>query len=172
MKQLKEMIDSLGITPGMVAILLVVIIVILIIFLIKVSIDNHKLKKRMSAFMTGRNAKNLEETINELAERVNTYESGYKEVVEKYDTYRLGIRGSYKKMGVVRYDAFKGMKGKLSFALCILDDFDSGFMMNNMKSADGNYTYLKEIIHGKCSQPLGKEEQQALEDAMNCEKFE
>ena len=107
MTQLKEMIDKLGITPGMVAILLVVVIIILIIFLIKVSIDNHKLRKKMSAFMTGRNAKNLEETITELAERVNQYEAGYKEFTEKYEEYRVGIKGSYKKMGIMRYDAFK-----------------------------------------------------------------
>ena len=71
-------------------------------------------------------------------------------------------------MGVVKYDAFKEMGGKLSFALALLNDYNDGFIINAMHSTrEGCYTYVKEIIKGECEVILAEEEKQALEEAIN-----
>ena len=72
---------------------------------------------------------------------------------------------SYKKLGIVKYDAFKEMGGKLSFAICLLNDRNDGFIMNSIHSKDGCYNYVKEIIKGESFLPLGDEEAEALEMA-------
>ena len=70
-------------------------------------------------------------------------------------------------MGLIKYDAFHEMGGKLSFALAMLDGNNTGFVINSMHSREGCYTYIKEIIDGKSYIPLGAEEQKALNQAMD-----
>ena len=69
-------------------------------------------------------------------------------------------------MGIVKYDAFNQMGGQLSFSLCLLDEKNNGFLMNSVHSAEGCYSYTKEIIGGKSKLELGEEEKQALEEAL------
>ena len=58
------------------------------------------------------------------------------------------------------------MGGKLSFSLALLDENNNGFVLNSVHSADGCYSYTKEITNGECAISLGEEEKQALEMAM------
>ncbi len=76
------------------------------------------------------------------------------------------LNHSYQKMGIVKYDAFKEMGGKLSFACAILNENNDGFVLNSIHSKDGCYNYMKEIIKGESFIPLGEEEAEALEQAM------
>ena len=59
------------------------------------------------------------------------------------------------------------MGGNLSFALCMLDDTNTGFILNTMHGRDSSYTYIKEITKGEAYATLGEEEKEALEKAMN-----
>ena len=58
------------------------------------------------------------------------------------------------------------MGGNLSFALCLLDDTNTGFILNTMHGRDSSYTYIKEIIKGEAYATLGEEEKEALDKAM------
>lgn len=149
-----------------------ILTVILMILLIAALIQNRKLKRKYNRFMMGKNCETMENTILQMCRDVKDIKETHQAMQGQLDEMVHGIKSSYKKIGMVRYDAFKGMKGKLSFALCLLDDFNSGFVLNNMKGGDGNYTYMKEIIHGKSIVVLGEEEKQALEEALQCEKYE
>ena len=77
----------------------------------------------------------------------------------------------YKKVGIVKYDAFNEMGGKLSFALAMLDKSNNGYVINAMHSREGCYTYIKEIVKGESYIALGDEEKKALERAINCDSL-
>lgn len=72
----------------------------------------------------------------------------------------------YQKTGLVKYDAFREMSGKLSYALALLDKNNNGFMVNSMYSREGCYSYVKEIIKGESYITLSEEEQEALKMAI------
>ena len=74
------------------------------------------------------------------------------------------------KSKMVRYNAFKDMGGKLSFALSMLNDKKDGYILNCMHGNEGCYVYLKEVLHGEALVALSSEERKALEEALNCEK--
>lgn len=78
----------------------------------------------------------------------------------------------YQKTGLVKYDAFREMSGKLSYAVALLDKEDNGILVNSMYSREGCYSYVKTISGGKCSIEMSEEEQKALKIAVNKEKFE
>ena len=62
------------------------------------------------------------------------------------------------------------MGGKLSFTLSLLNEKDNGFIMNSIHGSDGCYTYIKEIKGGQCNVDLGKEEEEALMQAINSKR--
>ena len=76
------------------------------------------------------------------------------------------MKFGFQKYGLVKYDAFQEMGGKLSFSLAMLDEKNDGFVLNAVHSREGCYTYVKEIIDGNSIITLADEEQQALEAAL------
>ena len=77
---------------------------------------------------------------------------------------------TFHKLGIVKYDAFKEMGGNLSFALCLLDDNNNGFILNTMHGRESSYTYIKEIENGTAYSTLGEEEKQALQKAISSDE--
>ena len=57
------------------------------------------------------------------------------------------MESDYQKLGIVKYDAFNEMGGKLSFALAMLDGNNSGWVINAMHSREGCYTYVKAVSY-------------------------
>ena len=66
---------------------------------------------------------------------------------------------------MVKYDAFDEMGGKLSFALALLDQNNTGIVLNVVHTREGCYTYIKEIIENNSVLVLTEEEKQAMEVA-------
>ena len=67
---------------------------------------------------------------------------------------------------MVKYNAFKGMGGNLSFAIALLDVNNTGFILNSVHSREGCYLYIKMIEKGETDILLGSEEKEALEQAL------
>ena len=76
------------------------------------------------------------------------------------------MKKSFQKYGLVKYNAFKGMGGNLSFAFAMLDYTNSGFVLNCVHSREGCYLYIKVVDMGQTDIVLGNEEQEALEQAL------
>lgn len=55
---------------------------------------------------------------------------------------------SLTKYGIVKYDAFDDVGGKLSFAIALLDKNNTGFILNAIHSRDNCFFYIKEIVKG------------------------
>lgn len=70
------------------------------------------------------------------------------------------------KSATYKYNAFEKMAGNLSFVYVLLNDEDSGFILNGIYSHEGHYLYMKEVINGKSATLLSKEESETLQKAM------
>ena len=125
-----------------------------------------KLKKTYKKFMQGKNAKSLEKEIMGLFEdnkfMKSSIESNKKDIRILYKKFET----TFQKIGIIKYDAFNQMGGKLSFCLALLDENNDGFILNSVHSTEGCYSYTKEIENGTCKISLGDEEQKALNIAM------
>ncbi len=146
------------IVAGVLAILLLIVMILLIVQIVKTG----KLKNRLDKFLIGNDGKSLEKDIIELYEDnkflKNTTEKNKKDIKDLYKK----MESAYQKMGLVKYDAFNQMGGQLSFSLALLDENNNGFVLNSVHSAEGCYSYTKEIRHGECKISLGQEEAEAL----------
>ena len=72
---------------------------------------------------------------------------------------------------IVKYDAFPDVGGRLSFALAMLDEENSGFVLNAIHSREGCYTYIKEIVKGESYVELSDEEAAALDKAIYSDDY-
>ena len=147
-----------------VAALVLILFVLLIITIVNL-VQMKKLKKKYEKFMSGSDAQTLENTITDhLNQSDGLIASNEKN--EKHITQLTNqIKFAFQKVGLVKYDAFQEMGGKLSFSLCLLNEKEDGFIINAMHSREGCYTYIKEIIAGNCVIILSEEEKEALEMA-------
>lgn len=165
-----KLLDRIGLGNLDIAYVLIGILalcLILFIIVIVCLVQLSKTKKRINRFMKGAKAATLESDIVMIKEE-NDYlkrstEQNRKDIRKIYNNLEL----TYQKVGIVKYDAFKEMGGKLSFSLALLNDKDDGFILNSVHSSDGCYSYTKEITAGTCAIDLGEEEKEALEIAIN-----
>lgn len=157
-------IESDYVIIGVVAVSLLLFI-ILFIMLIVTMVKLKKLKKKYNDFMSGTNAKSLEDTLlvrlNQVDDLIAANTTNEKNIEELFNKMKV----AFSKVGLVKYDAFNEMGGKLSFSLALLNESNDGFVMNAVHSREGCYTYMKEIVGGNSIIVLSEEEQEALKMA-------
>ncbi|MFT3983134.1 MAG: DUF4446 family protein [Lachnospiraceae bacterium] len=153
---------GLEMDPGILFIILFVLLITVFIVLFILLGKYSSLKKSYDKFMQGKKAKSLEEEISSVFNDINSLKAAAEK--NKRDIKKIieNLRDTYQRVGIVKYDAFKEMGGKLSFSIALLNDNQTGFILNSVHSSDGCYVYTKEIIEGQCAISLGEEEKKAL----------
>lgn len=158
--------DYIGLDLGYTVVGLVGVSLLLVIWLLVTNIRLDKLKKKYKKFMGGQEAKTLEEQFISRFNELDNLQSVCKQHANSIEKIQENLKITYQKVGIVKYDAFKEMGGKLSFALALLNGENDGYILNSMHSSrEGCYTYIKEIIKGESFVMLSEEEKLALEEA-------
>ena len=157
----------LGFDSDYIIIGLTAVVLILFIMIIVNIVQMKKLKRNYKIFMSGNSAKNLEDTLIKRLDQIDSLIEANEENEQHIQLLFGKMRRTYQKMGLIKYDAFHEMGGKLSFSLAMLDEKDNGFIINAMHTRDGCYTYIKEIVKGESYIVLGEEEKEALRQAVN-----
>ncbi len=161
--------QSLGIADWDIGIIILILLILLFISLIAIIVlivELVKLTRRFNRFTKGRSAKSLENEIAEMFEENTAIIKQTEKNTADIKRIYKALEKTYQKAGLVKYDAFAQMGGKLSFSLCMLNEKNDGFIINSVHGTDGCYTYSKIISDGKCDLALGDEEKKALAIAM------
>ena len=74
----------------------------------------------------------------------------------------IEARTHFKRMSIVRYNAFDGVAGQQSYSMCLLDDNKNGILISNIVGTNSSRSYAVEVKEGEVARPLGDEESQAL----------
>lgn len=157
-------IDSDYIILGVAGVSLLLFIIFFIILCVNIG-QIKKLKKKYIKFMGGSDAKSLETQILEHLELMDGLTASVEENRKNIEKLFKNMKYTFQKVGLVKYDAFNEMGGKLSFSLALLNEENDGFVLNAVHSREGCYTYIKEIVGGNSIIVLAKEEQEALDMA-------
>lgn len=161
-----KLFNEFGIDIGYVVLGMAGIILLMFIMLIVTMAKNSSTRKKYKKFMAGENGKNLEKAILDKFSTVDVLEADVHELSERVEDVSGKLVSSYQKIGLVKYDAFKEMGGKLSFTLALLDEKNNGFLMNSVHSSDGCYSYTKRVKNGDSEIALSNEEKVAIERAI------
>ena len=162
-----DLLSSLGFDPGVILILMMLLMVFVLLYLVSVSIKMTRFQKKYRIFMRGKDAVSLEKAVAQKFLEVDKVIEVTKNQAIEITRIKEILAKTTNKIGIVKYDAFPDVGGKLSFALAMLDDSNSGYVLNAIHSREGCYTYIKEIVNGESYIVLGQEEKEALRQAVN-----
>ena len=167
-----DIFNSIGIGTDLIVIVLLALVVIQFILIFVLLSKTSKLNKRITRFTTGNDGANLEQVIikrfNEIRQVVKNEKNQNNDIKAINDKFLT----TFCKIGLVKYDAFKEMSGKLSFSLALLTENHDGIIITSMHSREGCFTYCKEVTNEESYYILSEEERLALNVAMGTDGAE
>ena len=127
-----------------------------------------KINKNYKSFMKKLgNGNNIEEMLRKYITKVEEVNEKNEEILNYCTRLDKDISLCIKKIGMVRYSAFKDTGSDLSFALALLNDNNDGVLLNGIYSREMSNIYAKQVTQGKTNVKVSDEEKQALEIALN-----
>lgn len=145
------------------AILLMVLFVGFLILLIRTANLNKRYREFMLKLGKG---KNIEEDLENYIYRVEKVEKQNSDLQLVCKEISNQMSGCIQKIGIVRYNAFKDTGSDLSFALALLDENNTGVVMNGIYSREMSNIYAKPVEKGKSSYTISAEEKLAIDKAV------
>lgn len=108
---------------------------------------------------------NLVQTLENILGKQNKHEATIARIAQ--DISKLGEEKKLylQKSAFVRYNPFEETGGDQSFIVAILDGNNSGFVISSLHSRNGTRIYAKQILMGKESHQLSKEEKEVVDKA-------
>ena len=145
------------------------IIILLIGFLISI-INLVKIKNNYKKFLEklGK-GENIQEDLENYMYRVERVEKQNAEILLNIKNIENDVTKCIQKVGIVRYNAFKDTGSDLSFALAMLDENNSGVVLNGIYSREMSNIYAKPVERGNSKYTLSEEEKQAIDKAISSE---
>lgn len=77
------------------------------------------------------------------------------------------VAGVLRNTALVRYDAFPGVSGRMSFSLALLDERGDGVTISAIAGQNDTRVYAKGVTGGKGEHELSPEERQAVSSALD-----
>jgi hypothetical protein len=124
-----------------------------------------KTEKRLKRFFLGKKAKDLEDTINYLAENISSLQKTEKELQEKLTIVNKKLKKSIRGLETIRFNPFPDQGSNQSFAISLLNEEETGVVISSLYSRERMSIFAKPIKNGKSDYELTEEEKEALNKA-------
>ena len=79
---------------------------------------------------------------------------------------QVELDGAVRHVGLVRYDAFEDVGGRLSFSCALLDDRGNGVVVTSINGRQDTRVYAKPVNDAKSAYNLSVEEEEAIRQAL------
>jgi hypothetical protein len=76
------------------------------------------------------------------------------------------IEGAVRRVGLIRYDAFEDVGGRLSFSCALLDEHGTGVVVTSINGRQDTRVYAKPVTNATSSYNLSIEEEEAIRQAL------
>ena len=143
--------------------------------LILVAIGLAALALALSALASGRRRSNQEPVVvddilhgilEDQSNRISRLESAVRALAATDRRQQSDIEGAVRNVGLVRYDAFEDVGGRLSFSCALLDDRGTGVVMTSINGRHDTRVYAKPVSQGLSPYSLSIEEEEAIRKAL------
>jgi hypothetical protein len=127
----------------------------------------RKVEKRLTQITTGIDKVNLEQLVTKYIETLDTCRQDLQKTNATVEQFRRQASTYLRKIGFERFKAFDDTGGDQSFAIAVLDQNNSGFVVSSLYGRNVSKVYSKRIIDGLCENyQLTDEEQRAINQAI------
>lgn len=151
--------------PYIILAMTVLLFVALVVF-ININMKLARMNKRYKKLMMGMEGCNIERIlmghIDEVRETVKKVEAL---AIENKKIDGLAKK-AMQKIGVIRFSAFEGIGGDISFAIALLDYQNNGIVISSIFGREDCRCYAKPIINSESTYKLTDEEKAAIAEAL------
>lgn len=151
---------------------LLIFCVLLLLLLFLQSRTTRKIKKILKSYESGSLNETLEEEIEVLKKECQGLKEELKEEKHKLNRFMRKEQRAIKKVKLIKYNAFETQGGNVSYALALLNEENTGVIINSIHSTDFSFSYAKEVLKGRVNQVLSKEEESVLQKAIEDRKLQ
>ncbi|MBR4767564.1 MAG: DUF4446 family protein [Lachnospiraceae bacterium] len=144
-----------------------VIAVALLILVIVLLVKNRRMSRRLDLFVENANGATLEDRLERVMDDNQKVKIQLRNNMNAIVKLNDEMLTAYRKIGIVKFNAFPGMAGKMSSSICLLNNENNGLIVNTIHGQEGCHTYVKEIMNGKSITALTEEDEEALKKAMD-----
>ncbi|HEX2090094.1 MAG TPA: DUF4446 family protein [Actinomycetota bacterium] len=114
--------------------------------------------------------KRLEAQLDAHAKAINRLETAVRQLATAERELEDLADTSIRNVGVVRFDAFEDMGGRLSFSAALLDGRGDGVVITSINGRQESRSYAKPVARGESVHNLSDEEQQAIREALGARR--
>jgi hypothetical protein len=124
-------------------------------------------QRRLKARRPTSSDKPVEALMERQAREIGRLEEMVSELTESGKRLSELTQEALRHVGVVRFDAFEDMGGRLSFSAALLDGQGNGVVITSINGRQDTRCYAKQIRGGTSIHNLSDEERQAVREAMS-----
>ena len=121
--------------------------------------------RRLKIFFQGKEARDLEEYINQLTKRTEKLESEKENLNKQVKVLQEKMTGSVRGVSSVRFNPFKDAGGNQSFAVALLDESGNGVVLSSLYAREKTSVFAKPVSKFNSEYELSTEEKEAVEKA-------
>ena len=125
-----------------------------------------RLGRRLASLTQGSDAQSLEAVLGSHLDRDRQNEADIGRVEARTAIVERDLKGSFWRVGLVRFNPFEDTGGNQSFALALIDGQGDGFVVSSLHARAGTRVYAKAIAKGASETALSSEESEALRLAL------
>ena len=114
----------------------------------------------------GSSRRRLEAELDEQARAIGRLEAAARQLALGQREIGQIAAGAMCHVGVVRFDAFEDMGGRLSFSAALLDGHGDGVVITSINGRQDTRCYAKGVVKGSSAHNLTDEERQAIQEAL------
>ena len=94
-------------------------------------------------------------------------EESYENISKELEELKENSKKNLQRIGMVRYNPFPEVGGDQSFSIAVLDGNNNGFIITSHYLRESSRVYAKPVEQGKSKYQLSKEEENAINRAVN-----
>lgn len=126
----------------------------------------QKVRRQQWILTRGMDNANIEEIVTRYIQQVEELEKHLEELKKGQLAQGKTLLTAVQRVGLVRFNAFDDVGGKLSFAAALLDEKGNGVVFSTISGRTETRTYAKRVVGGRSEWALSDEEYQAIQQAM------
>ena len=111
-----------------------------------------------------------DDAVGALLGKIDRLEQAVRALNATDNRQQVQIEGSVRRVGVLRYDAFEDVGGRLSFSCALLDERGTGVVLTSINGRQETRVYAKPVTVGQSTYNLSREEEEAIRQAMHADE--
>lgn len=143
-----------------------ILFIILFLWVIALSFEFYKIRKHYRNLIKRTKKQNIDDILDLLIEKDINFEKEQLDLKKQLEELKELEKFHYQKIGFLRFNPFDRIGGDQSFVLSLLNNQDSGIVLNFLYTREGMRIYSKRVKNGKSEEyELSSEELESIKKA-------